>query len=111
MVEFFVPETENREKSEEVWEATVKFVEDQRGQVDKDRRIYSIKYKDGSESYEVAIGDIVPQTGEPAFVILESETHDMHLICTPTRAVAEGTPIMIGNHNVINTEYFDEDSY
>lgn len=115
MVEFYIPEAEDAEQAEEVYEATAKFVEEQRAAVKRESRIRQIKYYDGNndQTYDVSIGDNVPRVREPAIAIFESDDKslDVYYICTPHRAVIEGSPIMVGRNNVKRVEYFDEDSY
>lgn len=113
MTDFHIPHADDSEQAEEVYEGTAKFVEEQRGSVKREPRICRIVYYDGDkdETYDVSVGENVPRVGEPAIAIYESKAMDLHHICTPTRAVARGSPVMIGNHNVKRTEYFDEDSY
>jgi len=87
----------------------------QRGPVKREPRICGITFYDGDsdQNYEVSIGQNVPQVGVPAIAIFESasDTFDVYYICTPNRAVAQGSPIMVGTNDVKQTEYFDEDSY
>jgi len=113
MVDFWIPHADDSKEAEEVYKATAKFVEEQRGPVKREPRICRIVYYDGDkdETYDVSIGETVPRIGEPAIAIFESESLDVYHICTPTRAVAEGIPVMIGDRDVKRTEYFDKDSY
>lgn len=115
MTEFFIPNAEDADEAEEVYEATAKFVEQQRASVVREPRISRIKYYDGDkdQTYDVSIGDAVPRVGEPAIAIYESadDRFDAYYICTPHRAVIEGTPVMVGRNDVRQTEYFDEGSY
>ncbi|TYT60861.1 hypothetical protein [Natrialba swarupiae] len=115
MPEFFIPHAEDADEAEEVFEATAKFVEKQRGEVKREPRIYSVKYYDGDtdQTYEVSVGGNVPKVGEPAISIYESasDSFDVYYICTLNRAVAQGVPVMIGKNNVKRVEYFDEESY
>ena len=107
-MEFFIPDVDDEEEAEEMYEGIVNWAEEQRGSV-VDRRIHRVKYYDGDRSRvnTVSIGDEVSQVGEHAFAILESETHDMYMICTPERGVVQGAPVMIGDRDVKSTTEFE----
>jgi hypothetical protein len=107
-MEFSIPDADNEEEAEEMYEGIVNWAEEQRGSV-VDRRIHRVNYYDGDRDRVniVSIGDEVPQVGERAFAILESETHDMYMICTPGRGVVQGAPVMIGDREVKSTTEFE----
>jgi hypothetical protein len=91
--EFFVPHTESRKQAEEVWQATRKFAEEQLGWAVSDRRIFRIEYRHNGKEEEAEVGKTERRQREPVMVILESQSF---LVCTPTRGVAKGEPILIG---------------
>lgn len=107
-MEFFIPDVDDDEEAEEMYEGIVNWAEEQRGSV-VDRRIHRIKYYDGDKdrTNTVSIGDDVPRVGERAFAILESEAHGMYMICTPARGVIQGAPVMIGDRDVKSITEFD----
>ncbi|WP_207588515.1 hypothetical protein [Halomontanus rarus] len=98
--------------NEELYEAIVKFAEDQSfGPISPDR-IEGIRYREDDPKYkqdviDVDVGDVFPITGEPVEAILYDRSRDLYLICTPTRGVAEGIPILVGNNKVSQVRHFD----
>jgi hypothetical protein len=93
MPEFFVPHTETPEQAEEVWEATKRFAEEQLGWGISERRIFRVEYTHDGKDEEAEVGKTERRQKEPVMVILESQSY---LVCTPTRGVAKGEPILIG---------------
>jgi len=104
-MKFFIPGTENLEQAEIVWTTTTKIALKNMGWNVSNRRIYRIDYihdeKDGS--YEV--GKIAPDNGESVIVILESNAY---LVCTKTRGVARGLPILMGRDEVWHVKDFED---
>ena len=108
-MEFHIPDTSSQEEADETYERIVRWIERLRGPV-QDRRIYEIEYYDGDNDRTdcIQIGDVVPQVGERAIAILQSKQRDMFMICTPTRGVIKGGPIMIGDRNVRSAIEFED---
>lgn len=52
-----------------------------------------LKYE--QDVIDVNVGDVFSITGEPVEAILYGESREFYLICTPTRGVAEGQPILV----------------
>lgn len=112
MSEFRVPGAEETDMTdEELYEAIVKFAEQSFGPL-SDARIEGIRYHERDPKYEqdvidVDVGDVFPITGEPVEAILYDESRDLYLVCTPTRGVAEGNPILVGNDKIRDVRHFD----
>lgn len=109
---FHVPGAEEIDmRDEELYESIVKFAEQSFGEI-SDERIEGIRYREpdpkyDKESYDVNVGDVFPITGETIEAILYDESRDLYLICTPTRGVAHGIPILVGNNKVKIVRHFD----
>jgi hypothetical protein len=102
-MKFFVPEVDNEGKAEELYQATKKFAAETCWPV-TDRRIQSIRFKDDGRPVLAMVGEIEPITGETVIAILESNTY---LVCTPSRGVLRGQPILVGKREVVSVIDFD----
>lgn len=113
MTDFYVPGAEGIETTdEELYESIVKFAEQSHGARVSDERIQGIHYREPDpkykkDMYDIEVGDIHPITGERIEAILFDEPRGCYLICTPNRGVAGGMPILVGDDEVLNVEYFD----
>jgi hypothetical protein len=103
-MKFFIPGAEDAEKAEEVWEATRKFAKETMGWEIGAARIRSMTYKDQGKVVQAIVGQPAPRHGEAVIAILESNTY---LVCTPSRGVLRGMPIMVGKHEVLQLEQFE----
>jgi len=104
-MKFFIPDEDNSEKAEMLYQATKKFAQEGMGWPISDRRIRSIKFRDERRRDVVeTVGEREPIEGEIVIAILESTTY---LVCTPNRGVLRGTPIMVGKCEVYASEDFE----
>jgi hypothetical protein len=113
-MKFFIPDVTDPQKAEEIWQATKAFAEQTLGWQVSDRRIFRIGYTHGGVSYTAEVGQ--PQRREespgrgravgddPVLVILESNAY---LVCTPTRGVMGGMPILVGKEKLTWAEEFE----
>lgn len=112
MGEFRVPGSEETDMThEELYEAIVKFAEQSFGPI-SDKRIEGIQFREPDPKYsqdviDVNVGDTFPITCEPVEAILYDESRDLYLVCTPTRGVAGGNPILVGNEKIKEVRQFD----
>lgn len=112
MSEFHVPASEQFEMpDEEVYEGIVKFAEDNFESI-ADERIERIRFRENSpevppDELNLSVGELVPMTGERIEAILHEDAEDRYLICTPSRGVREGLPIVIDDEDVVEIEQFD----
>lgn len=91
---FFLPFAKNEEMAEQVWQGIKKFAEETTGwAVDDKQRIFSLAFTHNGKDYYAQVGQPEPQTGEPIIAILSSTTY---LVCTPTRGVIRGMPLLVG---------------
>jgi len=92
-MKFFVPAAKDDAYAEELYSAVVNFAEETTRWKVTPRRIYHIRYRHDSRSYDARVGEIEPRSGEPVVAILESQCV---LICTPNHGVIRGMPILVG---------------
>ena len=102
-MKFFVPSADSEKAAEDIYQATKKFAAENCGPV-TDRRIQTINFRDKGKAVTAEVGKIEPITGETVVAILESNTY---LVCTPSRGVLRGVPILVGKHEVSSVTDFD----
>jgi hypothetical protein len=68
------------------------------------RRIFRRRYIHNGKTLTAEVGQAEPLTGEPVLVILDSNPY---LVCTPSRGVTRGTPVLVGRHAVLDAVNFD----
>ena len=103
-MKFFVPNENDPEKAEELYQAIKKFVAEAKGVAIGDRRIRSITFRDGGYIVQALVGRPEPLKRGMVIAILESESY---LVCTPDRGVFKGEPVMVGKHEVTDSEDFE----
>lgn len=94
MVAFFIPLAENAEQAERVYEATRRNV----GAPAGGPRIRALSWHHDGHANHCEVGGPLPAyygTGEEP-VIAIFDVGNLYLICTPTRGVATGGPVMAG---------------
>ena len=95
---------------DELYEAIVKFYEDQNGHV-RDEKIEGIRFYDDHPSQDreidVDVGDTFPLNGEVVQAILHDDQRGLYLVCTVSRGVAQGMPFLIGSDEVRDIRHFD----
>jgi hypothetical protein len=101
-MKFFIPEVEV-ERAEEVYKSITSFAAMQ-GWPATDRRIFKIYYRHHGEYYEAEVGKNA-RNGEVVWAILESGPY---LICTLTRGVMGGIPLLVGRDAAIHVTDFEE---
>lgn len=112
MNDFHVPGAEEMEMThEEVYEAIVQFAEESHGAEVSDDRIKGICYRvsdpeDDKDLYDIKVGDVHPIKDESVEAILRDELRDCYLVCTPTRGVTEGRPILVDDERILSVTYF-----
>jgi hypothetical protein len=104
-MKFFVPEAENEEQAERVYQSVREFVAEQAMPLD-DRRIFSIKYTHDGTQYYAEVGQTHALNGERVIAILKARNYGLYYVCTPNRGVVRGGPILVGEHHTISTVDF-----
>ncbi len=103
-MKFFIPNENDPEKAEELYQATKKFVAQTMGCPIGDRRVRSITFRDGGYIVQALVGRPEPRRGGIVIAIFESESY---LVCTPDRGVLKGEPLVVGKHEVTDSEDFE----
>ena len=101
-MKFFIPDVES-ERTEEVYKSITDFAAMQ-GWPATGRRIFKLSYRHDGEYYEAEVGRRA-RNGEIVWAILESGPY---LICTLTRGVMGGMPLLVGRDDAIHVTDFEE---
>lgn len=104
-MKFFIPDTDDEEKAEKVYQSIVSFAQQTMGWNIGNRRIFRIAYRHGGKSHVAEVGRINDTNGEEVIAILESNAY---LVCTPSRGVIRGMPILVGQEEAFNVTDFDD---
>lgn len=102
---FFIPEVQDRDEADKVYEAIKRFVQEQAGSL-RDARYYAIYYRHNGKDMKARIGEPEPLTGETVIAIFRTDRDEgPFLICTENRGVVRGEPILAnGNARTIPFE-------
>jgi hypothetical protein len=103
-VKFFIPGAKNAQQAEEVYAATKNVAETTLGGSVTDRRIFAITYQHEGREYRAEVGQLDPRVDETVMVILESNAY---LVCTKTRGVLWGAPVLVGHEEVLGIIDFE----
>jgi hypothetical protein len=101
VMKFFIPEVEP-ERAEEVYKSITDFAAMQ-GWPAADRRIFKVYYRHHGDYFEAEVGKLA-RNGEVVWAILESGPY---LICTLTRGVMGGMPLLVGRDDVLSVTDFE----
>jgi len=112
-MKFFIPDVEE-ERLDEFYNIIIDFVKETTGSKISRKKIYSIEYKHDLDTYLDIVGqneikNNLP-SGEMVFAILEAAnpyTNNLYFVCTPSRGVFQGAPILVGEKDVIAVKYFE----
>jgi hypothetical protein len=107
--QFFIPELEGaQQKGEDLYQSIQKFVA-RWGPIEK-RRIHSMMFWDRvnkKKPVKAAVGRPDPCEGGLVFAIFELGESYPYLICTTSRGVRRGDPLVISRVDVTEVEYFE----
>ena len=104
MTKFFVYLAKDDAQAEEAYEGIKAFAADN-GFNPTARRIYRIKYIHDGVRRSATVGEVETRINEPVIAILEGR--NVFLVCTPTRGVVRGIPLLVGDNEVESIEDFD----
>jgi hypothetical protein len=120
---FFVPYIDDPAQAEELWQATKLFMERQHGwKAVTGHRLFRLDYTHNGKQVEAEVGKSHPyghpatweylpdyddpKAGEYVVAILEN-AGGPYLVCTHSRGVMRGDPILVGSGEVTGAIYFD----
>lgn len=110
-MKFFIPAADSPEQTKNVLESTKKFAEENLGFKYGDKKIFKLEFRHDGKTYTAEVGKKETLTGYNEIVVLilsPLEQHNPYIICTPNRGVIKGGPIMVGKHDIISCDYFEE---
>ena len=104
-MKFFVPGyEEDQEKSAQVWESAHRFAEQTMGWAVSRRRIFKLHYVHNQKTCIDEVGGIASGNREYVIAILDSNAY---LVCTATRGVRRGMPMLVGKDEVRSVVEFE----
>jgi hypothetical protein len=104
-MKFFIPAAKSPEDGEHVFKSIFDFAKSNGIPVIEGRRIFRITFHHNGVNQEAEVGRIFQPMGEPVVAILKGITY---LVCTTTRGVARGEPIMVGDNEIRAFEDFED---
>jgi hypothetical protein len=104
-MKFFIPAAKDDKNAKEIYEGIIKFAKENTWKEIKGRKIFSIAFNHDGKDYVARVGEIYSHTGEQVIAILESNAY---LVCTPSRGVLRGMPILVGKNEVYSIEDFED---
>lgn len=97
MPKFFIPFAENPEIAEQVY-GSVRAYLAKVAFAPTDRKIYSVHYRHNGRPYVSTVGKTEAGEGEEVIAIFETfNPGPLYMICTPSRGVVRGDPILAGD--------------
>ena len=106
-MEFFIPQVDDAEQQRSLYEGIRSFVSDKMGAHLSPRKLFSLTYRHDENAYHAEVGQPHALNGEPVLAILYERTRDLYYVCTPTRGVVRGMPILVGSGLVERSVDFD----
>ena len=104
-MEFFIPDIDDEEQAEKIYQGIVSFAKETMGWNIGSKRIFKIAYRDGGKDHVAEVGKKESTNGEIVMAILQSNAY---LVCTPSRGVVKGMPILVGGNEAYHVTDFDE---
>lgn len=105
-MDFFIPEVDKVDWGR-YYDAIRSFAKTTLGWNVSSRKIYRINYRHDGQTYVAEVGQLADRVNEKIFAILESNAY---LVCTPNRGVFRGTPILVGQNEIIDIIDFAPDT-
>lgn len=102
-MKFFVPHAKDKTQAAQVYEAVKKFCEQQTGWRVRSTKIFALRYRHDGNEYLAQVGSKDNSEGE-VLCIFESEV--TYFVCTASRGVIRGDPILVGREEVSDIECF-----
>ncbi len=108
-MKFFIPFSENKEQERKFYQSIKNFVSKEMEVEEFDKhKIFFIKFYNNNININIKVGKINAINGEIVIAILYEPLRKIFHVCTPSRGVVQGKPIVIPESNIIEKEYFDD---
>jgi hypothetical protein len=107
MPAFFVPPAKDAPQAELTYEAIRKSVRLQASGPLDDRRIFRIDYRRNRKAFHAQVGEPERHEGGLVIAILKQHEYPLYFVCTPDRGVVRGSPILVGEDEIISSVDFD----
>ena len=105
-MKFFIPKVLDDEKAEEIYQGIKALAVGEIGGEISDQRVFRITYSVGKQYQSAEVDQPEPITGERVIAILEHA--EMYLVCTRSKGVVRGIPLLVGKYEVKAITLFDE---
>ena len=109
MPNFFIPETKDEKQRDRVLQSIIDFINKESGSKIDNQRIYKLDFNHDGENFVAEVGEKFSYNNEVVIAILHDQIRDLHYVCTPSRGVTGGSPIMVGKFDV-NSKILFKDS-
>jgi len=106
-MKFFIPTVKDKAKEDQVYMRIKKLLKNELGAFTSERRIFKLAHRYKGKEYIAEVGKIHPLNREPVIAIIYEGNRKIYYICTPTRGVIRGMPILCGGDHVISFEDFE----
>lgn len=104
---FFIPFVKDDAEAQEAYAALKQSVAGGQAELLSERRIHSVRYRHNGTQYHTRVGKVHAANREIVWAIFYDPPRDLYLVCTPTRGVMSGCPILVGGSEVMATLDFD----
>jgi len=104
---FFIPRASDATQTEQVYQATRKFMGDQMGATLSDRRVCRIQGVHNGEEFKAEVGKRFESPGEDVIAILFDTKRNLYYVCTANRGVKRGMPYLVGGDETLLAEDFE----
>lgn len=106
-MKFFIPSAATELEAERVYGAIKTHLAQELGADLSPRRVCSLKYVHNGKNYSSVVGEEESDGLGVVIAILFDVTRSLYLVCTPNRGVISGSPVLVGEHDVLAVSDFE----
>jgi hypothetical protein len=107
MPDFFIPGAENEEERDEIYSDLNKRIREMYDVKLAEEKIYRLEFEKSGSTHVAEVGEKTDLNDEEVIAILYNQNRKVYYICTPSRGVDEGSPLMAGEYNLIMKTLFE----
>ena len=107
-MKFFIPQDLSKEQRDELYDRMKIFANRTLHSHVTNRKIYEITFGHVEETLTARVGEVLESVDEKVIVILE--TMNIYLICTPSRGVQRGMPVLVGKPHTLEVVDFEAEA-